>query len=282
MSEKVKMGGVTIVCCYNDIAQYQRLADSLVKQDMEYRLIGIDNRGQKYASCSSALNSVADQIKTEYVIYSHQDIELPEPHMLGQFVSYLKRLESGDILGVAGAVDAAAAAGQGRQIPREVREGTYVVSHVRHGGELACAGELEFQGLAECDSVDECFFGGYAAFFREYPFDEALCDNWHLYAVERCLFTRMRGNRAYVCDIPLLHYSSGKINHSYNQNFYRIAQHYAQGRNMKRNKRWGGTEGGQAEGFAWIRTVCGSAGTDWVRRTLFYLKRELLIRMGRF
>lgn len=273
---------VTIVCCYNDSRQYQKFCTSLENQNVAYELVGIDNRAQQFSSCSSALNAAISSVNTEYVIYSHQDIELPEPDMLERFLAYLGQTGENDIVGVAGAVDAAAAAEQGRQIPEDVREGTYVVSNVRHGDEMEKAGETDFSGMQSCDSVDECFFGGHTAFFQEYPFDEELCDNWHLYAVDRCLFTRMRGNRVYVCDIPLLHYSSGKINHLYNRNFYRIAQRYARGRNTKRDAGRRGTEDGRAEGFAWIRTVCGSAGTDWLRRTLFYLKREALIRMGRF
>lgn len=271
MSDKM----VTIVCCYNDIGQYRRLVDSLEKQDMEYELIGIDNIGQKYDSCSSALNSAANQIKTEYVIYAHQDIELPERDTLRRFVCFLQEIGQSDILGVAGAVDAAEAVKNGRNIPQDVTDGTYVVSNVCHGKRLEKAGEIDFSGMQTCDSVDECFFGGHTVFFREHPFDEKLCDNWHLYAVERCLHTRTKGNMVYVCDLPLLHYSSGKINHAYNRNFLQIAKKYAAQKTTDQND-------SRLRGMKWMRTVCGSARTDWLHRTMFYLKREILIRMGRF
>ena len=107
------------------------------------------------------------------------------------------------------------------------QDGTCVLSYVRHGAELACAGGLEFHGLVACDTVDECFFGGRTETFRTEPFDEKLCDNWHLYAVERCLRARTRGGRVWVCDVPLIHHSGGNINHSYNEGFRRIAAHYA-------------------------------------------------------
>lgn len=260
---------VTIVCCYNDSEQYERLCASLEKQNIAYELIGIDNCGRKFSSCSSALNSVLPQIKTEYVIYAHQDIELPETDMLERFVDYLKQIGTEDILGVAGAIDAAEL-----RLGTISKDGTCVASYVRHGANLVCAGEVEFEGLLVCDTVDECFFGGRTETFRKEPLAEKLCDNWHLYAVERCLRARVHGNKVWVCDLPLLHHSGGKINHAYNENFRRIAAHYAK-HSAKESR--GNTE----ILIKYIRTVCGSAKTDWLHRNLFYFKRELLFRLHR-
>lgn len=254
---------LTIVCCYNDLAQYQAFERNLEEQNTAYTLIGIDNRGQRFTSCAAALNQAAENIRTEYVIYAHQDIALPEPDMLARFAAYLEQTGKEDILGVAGAV---------ADDSPDAREGTCVLSKVRHGKSLDGAGERDYSGMAECETVDECFFGGHTEFFRAHPFDEKLCDDWHLYAVERCLFTRMRGNRVYVCDIPLIHFSGGTIGHTYNRGFYRIAGRY------------GGREGRDAGHgkITWLRTVCGSSRTDWFHRPCFYWKREILIRMGRY
>lgn len=243
---------VTVVCCYNDRQQYQEFQESLAKQKTEFELIGIDNCNQTYASCSSALNSVRNVIKTKYVIYSHQDIRLPEADMLERFVRYLEQIGPHDILGVAGAI----------ADPRMDAAGDVcVLSQVRHGKELRTAGEMEYAGLTGCETVDECFFGGIAEGFREKPFDEELCDDWHLYAVERCMRARMDGEKVYVCDLPLIHLSGGKINSAYNKGFRRLAHHYRKA--------------------GWIRTVCGASKTDWLHRNLFYLKRKLLIGLHR-
>lgn len=254
---------VTIVCCYNDLTQYRAFENSLKGQNTEYTLLGIDNRGQRFSSCAAALNSAAARLETEYVIYAHQDIALPKPDILARFAAYLDLLGPEDILGVAGAVWA----GSG-----STGEQTCVLSKVRHGKALAEAGERDYSGTAECETVDECFFGGHTEFFRAHPFDEVLCDDWHLYAVERCLFTRMRGNRVYVCDIPLVHFSGGTIGHAYNRGFYRLARRYA----------GCARQGGAGQKITWLRTVCGSSRTDWFHRTCFYWKREILIRMGRY
>lgn len=254
---------VTVVCCYNDGTQYDNFKKSLTGQTISCKLLGIDNRGQRFSSCAAALNSVAGELETEYVIYSHQDIELPQADMLERFVDSLCQLQTGDILGVAGAV-------------KDERQGgtdaSCVISDVRHGAKQRIVGDVAVNGIMECDTVDECFFGGRTETFRLAPFDEKLCNHWHLYAVERCLHARCCGHRVFVCGIPLIHTSKGHIDHAYNVGFLHLAQAY--------HKEAG--EDGQGNGIGCIRTVCGSSRTDWLHRTLFYWKRELLIRMNRY
>ena len=243
---------ITVVCCYNDWQQYQEFRETLKKQNITCDLIGIDNRKRQYKSCSSALNTVSGAVKTKYIVYSHQDIRLPKEDMLARFLGYLEQTGSYDILGVAGAVS-----GKKRGKGGDV----CVLSQVRHREELVTAGELEYHGMTGCETVDECFFGGWTECFRERPFDEKLCDDWHLYAVERCLAARAGGGHVYVCDIPMIHLSGGKINSAYNKGFRRLARHYRDA--------------------GWIRTVCGASRTDWLHRNLFYMKRKLLICLRR-
>ena len=167
-----------------------------------------------------------------------------------------------EIFGVAGAVE---------DDSKQAREHTCVLSKVRHGRKQAVAGEREYSGMAGCETVDECFFGGHTDFFLHHPFDEKLCDNWHLYGVERCMYTRAKGNKVYVCDIPLIHTSTGTISRAYNKGFYRVAKRYA-----------GEDEGEGTTSLKWLRTVCGSSQTDLLHRLLFYWKREILIRLNRY
>ena len=118
---------VTVVCCYNDPKQYKKLVEDLARQHYDYTLIGIDNCRQQYSSCAKALNAATVQVKTEYVIYSHQDIELPDVDMLGNFVDYLFMTQEEDILGVAGAVE---------DDSKQAREHTCVLSKVMAGNRL--------------------------------------------------------------------------------------------------------------------------------------------------
>lgn len=202
---------VTIVCCTNNYEQLNReLLYSLSTQNEPYEIIIIDNRNKKYSSCSKALNSVIDDITTKYVIYSHQDIILKSETCIKEFVDYMKQSELGDIFGVAGT--------------RFDSRG--VLTSISHGIDSHPAGRHKLIGIEECDVVDECFFGGLTETFRKYPFNEELCDNWHLYSVDRCLNCKIHGHKVFVCEIPLIHTSTGTLNRSFNITFRNICKKY--------------------------------------------------------
>ena len=176
------MSNVTVICCYNDEKQYTDFVNTLKIQNCPYELIGIDNRGNgAFTSCAAAYNSVINDVKTEYVIYSHQDILLEDSECLQKFVSCLKRIGSNDILGVIGVrFDTPGAFADYKHLIKQI-------------GKLYPAGKHHLTSeIMEVDTVDECFFGGHTEHFREYPFDEVTCDNWHLYAAEACL--RIKSN----------------------------------------------------------------------------------------
>ena len=174
------MSEVTVICCWNNEKMYSDFVDTLKAQTCPYELIGIDNRGNKsFESCAAAYNSVIAQVKTKYVVYSHQDILLNEPDTLAKFVSRLGQTGRDDIAGAAGV--------------RFDTEGTFTdFIHLRkQTGEFVLAGKNRIcPEVMEGDTVDECFFGGHTEHFRQYPFDEILCDGWHLYAAEACLRTK--------------------------------------------------------------------------------------------
>ena len=159
--------------------------DNIHSQSVPCEVIGINNCGNKnFNSCAAAYNSVINQVKTKYLIYSHQDIVLQSPDCLKKFLSYLERINAHDILGVAGV--------------KFDTGGTITnIKHVwKHSGEIGFAGNIRLEGdFMECDTLDECFFGGHTEHFRSFPFNERLCYNWHLYAVEACLNTKSN----YLC-----------------------------------------------------------------------------------
>ena len=174
------MSEVTVICCWNDEKMYGDFVNTLKTQDCPYELIGIDNRGNgAFKSCAAAYNSVINQVKTKYVVYSHQDILMNEPDTLGKFVAYLERTGLDDILGAAGC--------------KFDTKGVFAdFKHViKLTGELKPAGDYEVEdGFMEADTLDECFFGGHAEHFMRNPFDEVVCSGWHLYAAEACLRTK--------------------------------------------------------------------------------------------
>lgn len=147
---------VTVICCWNNVQQYTDFVSTLKMQSCPYALIGIDNRGNKaFSSCASAYNSVIDSVRTKYVIYSHQDILLKDEDCLTRegglrkFVAYLSGLKRDAILGVAGV--------------RFDTEGTFAdfQHYDKQKKKFVPAGDHRLTSdLMECDTVDECFFGG--------------------------------------------------------------------------------------------------------------------------
>ncbi|MBQ9527405.1 MAG: hypothetical protein IJR68_07320, partial [Fretibacterium sp.] len=206
-----------------------------------------NNEGnRRYTSCAAAYNSVIHDVDTKYVIYSHQDIRLKEKDTLEKFVRYLDRLNQDDLLGVAG-------------IRFDDEDGIYsnIVQIYSKTGKLHLAGAAYVEGMIPCDTLDECFFGGYTEHFLKHPFDEKLCDSWHLYAVERCLNTKVEGrkegkeNAVYVCDVLLFHLSSGNVNSAFVKGFCKICKHYA-------------------SDFPVIKTTCAGSKTGTLQRFDFF------------
>lgn len=232
---------VTIVCCYNNETQLKNeLLASIYKQIERCDLILIDNRTQEFNSCSKALNSVLKRINTEYVIFSHQDIIMTENYTLSKFVNYMSNGKTGDIYGVAGASI----------------EKNGLLSTMYHGKNKEPVWEVKLTGIQPCDAVDECFFGGKTKTFQKSPFNEKICNNWHLYAAERCIYTRTNGHSVYVCDVPIIHSSKGKLSHEFNLNFRNLCKAYA-------------------KYYSEIYTTFDRSKTNLISRNLHYLKKEI-------
>ena len=254
------MSDVTVVCCYNNKKMYDEFISTLKTQTVQCEIIGIDNTGNnRFSSCSSAYNSAINQIKTKYVIYSHQDILLNEPDTVEKFISYLERIKCDDILGVAG-----------MKFYSNITL-TNITHRDNKTGELvhlaSFLSETSFfeSGMTECDTLDECFFGGYTEHFRNYPFDEIVCNNWHLYAAEECLRTKsLNIGKVYACDVPLIHLSSGTRSVLFQYGFYRLCRKYS-------------------ASFPFIRTTCAFSRTDFYHlfpRFLYVCCGAVLRRVG--
>lgn len=230
----------TIVCCYNNKNLYAEMIDSLETQTEKVDVIAIDNTEGEFNSCSAAFNSVLDKIKTKFVIFSHQDILYNSNDSLSKILDYFEQIETYDIVGVVGR--------RSKSVER--------VGNIKQGREKKRAVTGKVNGMEECDTLDECFFGGFTKCFQCYPFSEILCNGWHMYAVERCLAALTRGNKVFVADADLTHISAGKIDHAYNVTFYRIGKEY-------KSK------------VKFLATTCEEAPTAFGLAELFFIKREL-------
>ena len=241
------MKEVTIICCYNDLKQYSVFLKSLTSQNLDFELIGIDNTNNKYKSCSEAFNKHILKVTTPYVIFSHQDIEFIDNNNLAEFVACIKRININDILGVAG---------------RKEKGGT-VITNIVQGNDKQYAGGKRIKVLTKCETIDECFFGGYTKNFRDHPFDEKVCNNWHLYAVDRCLNARKMKNNVYICPIYIIHKSKGKMNYIYNKQFYLLSKKYS-------------------KEISYLNTTCAYASTRFPFREISFVKRAVSLFLRRY
>lgn len=237
----------TVVCCYNNKQQYESFTKSIQSQNEKVVLIGIDNTNKRFTSNASALNYATKLVATKYVVYSHQDVILSDSSMINRFLDFMDRINENDILGVAGVKN----------------DCPYVMTNVRRSINGLYAGSARVNGIVPCDTLDECFFGGYSRCFKQYAFDEELCNGWHLYAVDRCLAAKQRGDKVYVCDIPLIHTSKGHIDQAYNLCFLRLSKKYR-------------------KHFQYIKTPCAYAGTSLLSRNIAFIKRWISIKLDRY
>lgn len=212
---------VTIVCCYNNEEEFAKFKDSIMSQTEPAAVLGIENFGNRFSSCAKALNSVLHSIETPYVIFSHQDILLTNRCMLETFTDQLEGLGKFDILGVAGAVKN----GTDSLVYTNIYHGIDD-SRCKPGIRIVDSDGQETVTPIEVESIDECFFGGATELFRENPFDEEICDAWHLYAVEYSLFVRSKGGRVFSSGVELWHKSKGNLTPDFFSTLCLLAKKY--------------------------------------------------------
>ena len=91
------MEEITVITCYNDKIKYDAFLETLYAQDIPFAVRGIDNTAKQFPSCASALNYAIKDVKTEYVVFAHQDILLPGCSMLREFLDAMKNSEPGSL-----------------------------------------------------------------------------------------------------------------------------------------------------------------------------------------
>lgn len=205
------MKKISVITVYNDRAKLEsQLLASLKLQDIEYELIAIDNSADKYKSAASAYNAGGGYANSDLLVFTHQDITLKTPSELRKFAEYIEQFEVGDIIGAAG---------------------------VKYGGENGCwnlTGGKEYiseikekiSEPIEAFSLDEVFIGMKKETFEMYHFNEKVCDNWHLYAVEICLHAIKEGHKNYIVPVQIHHFSWGNINSSFHKTMKNLLRQY--------------------------------------------------------
>lgn len=171
---------ISIVCVYNnkDVLE-NNLLRSIEAQTVDQELILIDNRGHQFPSAAKALNYGGRNANSEYIIFSHQDIYLPNPHWLEEAEDYL---ESTPDLGIAGVAGMIAGGHCNKERGRNI---------IKHGKSLEpWSWGRPIVKPEPVQTLDECLFIIPKKIFDVYPLDEGTCAHWDLYAVDYCLSIR--------------------------------------------------------------------------------------------
>ena len=202
---------ISVICVYNNIEQFQdQLRKTLSEQDAEYELIGIDNSDRHFTSAARALNHGAKKAKGDVLVFCHQDIFFKTGNELYKFAKCINKMPVGSIIGGAAAV--------------ELKKNN--IGNCTSGKEYDPCLFKKYDRVRNVSSVDEVIFGMKKKTYDMHHFDEELCDGWHLYAVEQCLYHRRKGHSVVLCPIELHHFSWGRIDLHYMKNLLRISDCY--------------------------------------------------------
>lgn len=202
---------ISVICVSNDKSKFnEQLGASLKNQDADYELIYIDNSKNKFKSASEALNYGASISNGNILVFAHQDIYFKDSKQLSMFVDAVVGFPVGTICGAAGAREL-----NKKNIGNYTSELEYdelFVNNIKKPEEVSC--------------VDEFLLGMKKATYLSHPFDGTLCDNWHLYGVEQCLWARKNKSKVYVVPLQIHHFSHGTITLGYMNNLKKLARHY--------------------------------------------------------
>lgn len=183
---------ISVVCVYNnkDILN-NWLLKSLKNQTVEFELITLDNTVNAFKSAAEALNYGGNKAKGKYIMFVHQDVDLSSNTWLEGVEKMLDSISNLGIAGVAGSC--------------ENRKG--VITNIQDGIPPKLAGSIQINKPTKVQTLDECLVIVPKPVFDKLRFDEKVCDDWHLYAVDYCLDVKKLGFDVYV--IPMFIYHRG-------------------------------------------------------------------------
>ena len=190
---------ISIVCVYsNERILKDCLLKSLGNQTSEYELILIDNTQGKFKSAAEALNGGGSNAKGSYIMFVHQDVDLCSDTWLEKTE---KLLNSIPILGIAGA--AGAWRGKTPEMKEIVTNSKFAIPPTN------IPGAVPLQKPEKVQTLDECLVIIPRPVFNKLQFDEKVCDDWHLYAVDYSLSAARLGLDVYVTPECVYHMSTG-------------------------------------------------------------------------
>ncbi len=187
------MKKVSIICVYNkQFVLKDQLLKSLEIQKMDYELILVDNRNNKFNNAASALNYGASKANGKYLMFTHQDIIIKDENWLEKTINQIEKLDNPGIIGVAGKTT-----------------DKFIRTNIIHGIPPEKITPFTLNAPVHASTVDECLFIIPKEVFEVLQFDEKTCFDWHLYATDYLLSIRKKGYNAYLIPTFLHHASKG-------------------------------------------------------------------------
>ncbi|ONN27378.1 hypothetical protein XJ44_04105 [Thermosipho affectus] len=206
---------ISIICVYNDekILNEFLLSSLKMQKGIDYELILLNNKNNRYESAAVALNEGASKAKGEVLVFVHQDIRFLSSSTLNDIKNYVEKMGKG-IYGVAGVKD----------------KGT--ITNIKHGDDLKPAGRYSIDFPVRVKTLDECVIIVDRETFNKLKFNIDLIGGYHLYAVEMCLRASKQNIPIWVLPIESIHHKSqGKLDKSY---FYTLSKIVKQYKNVKK------------------------------------------------
>jgi hypothetical protein len=100
-----------------------------------------------------------------------------------------------------------------------------VLTNLTHGDPPTPAGHIRIDKPERVQTVDECLFIIPKTVFAKLGFDEQVCSDWHLYAVEYCLDAAKLGYEAYTLPLEAHHRSTGaSMSKMYHKTLSKVAR----------------------------------------------------------
>jgi GT2 family glycosyltransferase len=185
---------ISVICVYNNKKILENcLLKSIKNQTTKVELILLDNRKRRFKSAAEALNYGGEQAKGKYLMFVHQDMILNSRLWIEKVERMLGKLPNFGVVGVAG----------------KCKNAKVAITNITHGIPKQAAGEIHIKKPEKVQTVDECLIIISETVFNILRFDEKVCSDWHLYAVDYCLSVKRLGFDSYVIPIFAYHRSPG-------------------------------------------------------------------------
>lgn len=208
------MKKISLISVYNNellLKQMKHSAEMQKEVFVDYVLI--DNRLNKFSSAAAALNYGITQVKSEVVVFLHQDIEFLDEMVLESIYDFAVSHQN-TIFGAAGVTS------------KNNKDYTQTLLSSMFSG----PNRSKNNGLdspQECFTLDECLIACHRSIMNKLAFDEIICDGWHLYGADLCLQAQITdGLNVMAVPMNVWHKSNGNADTSYFITQNRLAKKY--------------------------------------------------------